>query len=180
MRDQDPGARTSASGDAKIGKWMLFFAWLAGLGLLTLLFDDQLEQQFNPNRDPQSSVSSSGTEVRLKQNRQGHYVTTGIINNEPVIFLLDTGATDVSIPYELAERLALQPGARQRVRTANGTIMVASTRIRELSIGDIQLYNIDANLNPGMRGNEILLGMSALKQLEFTQKGEWLILRQGF
>ena len=175
MHDQD----TDNHSEKKMGKWMLVFAWVAGLGLLTLIFDDQLSEQFNPNQNPQSTVSQVGTEVRLKRNRQGHYVTTGIINNEAVTFLLDTGATDVSVPYELANRLNLVPGQRQRVRTANGTVNVAQTNIRELAIGEIRLFNIEANLNPGMRGNEILLGMSALKQLEFTQKGEWLILRQG-
>jgi aspartyl protease family protein len=54
---------------------------------------------------------------------------------------------------------------------------VAQTNIQRLSIGDIQLDNVRANLNPGFKANEILLGMSALKQLEFTQKGEWLVLR---
>lgn len=175
MLDQDPVHQP----EKKLGKWMLFLAWVAGLGLLTLLFDEQLSQQINPNQNPQSTVSDFATEVRLKRNRQGHYVTTGLINNQPVIFLLDTGATDVSVPFELADRLNLIPGLRQRVRTANGNVSVAQTSIRELSIGEIRLFDIDANLNPGMRGNEILLGMSALKQLEFTQKGEWLILRQG-
>ena len=175
MHDQDPGNQP----ENKMGKWMLIFAWIAGLGLLTLAFDDQLSKQFNPNQAPESFVSQNATEVRLKRNRQGHYVTTGLINNEPVIFLLDTGATDVSIPLELANRLNLSPGMRQRVRTANGTITVAQTHISELAIGEIKLFDIDANLNPGMRGNEILLGMSALKQLEFSQKGEWLILRKG-
>ena len=175
MYDQDPGHQS----EKKMGKWMLVIAWVAGLGLLTLVFDKELTEQFNPNQNPQSTLFQDAAEVRLKRNRQGHYVTTGLINNEPVIFLLDTGATDVSIPYNLANHLRLIPGQTQRVMTANGTVNVSQTHIQELSIGDIRLFNIDANLNPGMGGREILLGMSALKQLEFTQKGEWLILRQG-
>lgn len=169
--------QSEPASSSKLGKWMLAFAWLAGLGLLTLLFDDQLAQQFNPNRDPISSVSQSGAEVKLKRNRQGHYVSGGEINGQPVIFLLDTGATDVSIPYHLADSLGLQPGRKYPVRTANGLVRVSQTTIRSLGLGDIRLSDVEANLNPGMQDNEILLGMSALKQLEFTQKGEWLILR---
>ena len=63
------------------------------------------------------------------------------------------------------------------VRTANGSLRVAQTYINELKLGDIRLTNVRANLNPGMQDNEILLGMSALKQLEFTQRGDWLILK---
>ncbi|MFT4994328.1 MAG: aspartyl protease family protein [Paraglaciecola sp.] len=162
---------------SKMGKWMLIFAWAAGLGLLTLLFDEQLAQQINPNAQPISSVRAGISEVKLQQNRYGHYVSGGSINGQPVIFLLDTGATDVSIPFHLAEQLNLQPGRRSWVQTANGRIEVAQTTIARLAIGDIELFDVKANLNPGVKQNEILLGMSALKQLEFSQKGKWLVLR---
>jgi aspartyl protease family protein len=155
----------------------LIVAWIIGLGLLTVLFDDQLAKQFNPNAEPISSSEQGVQEVRLKRNRAGHYVSGGAINGQPVVFLLDTGATHVSVPMHLAEQLNLQKGRASWVRTANGRIQVAQTNIQRLSIGDIQLNNVRANLNPGFKDNEILLGMSALKQLEFTQKGEWLILR---
>jgi aspartyl protease family protein len=45
-------------------------------------------------------------------------------------------------------------------------------------IGDIKLTNVSAHINPSMDFDEILLGMSALKQIEFTQRGDTLILRQ--
>ncbi len=76
----------------------------------------------------------------------------------------------------LAERLNLQPGAVQRVMTANGSVNVAKTRIDTLQLGDLTLRDLDANLNPGMQSDAILLGMSALKQLDFRQSGEWLYL----
>ncbi|MEP0177190.1 MAG: TIGR02281 family clan AA aspartic protease [Paraglaciecola sp.] len=162
---------------SKMGKGMLIVAWVIGLGLLTLMFDEQLAEQFNPNADPISSTLSNGVEVRLKQNRAGHYVTGGAINGQPVVFLLDTGATQVSVPMHQAQQLGLQLGRAARVQTANGSVQVAQTSINRLSIGDIQLFDVAAHLNPAVKSDEILLGMSALKQLEFTQKGEWLILK---
>ncbi|MGJ8679617.1 retropepsin-like aspartic protease family protein [Paraglaciecola sp.] len=161
----------------KLGKGMLIMAWIIGLALLTFLFDDQLAKQLNPNSDPISSVSSGIAEVKLKQNRAGHYVTGGGINGQPVVFMLDTGATQVSIPMHLAEQLNLHKGRASWVQTANGRLQVLQTRIQRLSLGDIQLTDVAAHLNPAMQDDQILLGMSALKQLEFTQKGEWLILR---
>jgi aspartyl protease family protein len=160
-----------------MGKGMLIIAWVVGLGLLTLMFDEQLAAQFNPNSDPVSHQVGGATEVRLKQNRSGHYIATGGINGQPVVFLLDTGATRVSIPMHLAESLGLQKGRGYWVQTANGRVQVAQTRIERLTLGDIELHDVAAHLNPGMQDNKILLGMSALKQLEFTQRGEWLSLR---
>ena len=91
--------------------------------------------------------------------------------------MLDTGATNVSIPSALGPSLGLTPGRQAWVQTANGRLRVAQTSIDELQIGGIVLRNVSAHLNPGMMGNEILLGMSALKQVEFAQRGEQLILR---
>ncbi len=64
----------------KMGKSMLIVAWIIGLGMLTLLFDDQLAKQFNPNTDPISSSSQGVQEVRLKQNLMGHYVSLMLIH----------------------------------------------------------------------------------------------------
>ncbi|MDP5030328.1 MAG: TIGR02281 family clan AA aspartic protease [Paraglaciecola sp.] len=162
---------------SSMGKWMMVFAWISGLALLVLVFDEQLEAQFNPNRQPISANDKGVIEVKLQQNRSGHYVTNGTVNHEPVVFLLDTGATHVSVPQHLANRLQLKAGALYPVQTANGVINVAQTSIAQLAIGDIQLFDVKASINPSDQSDEILLGMSALRQLEFTQKGQWLILR---
>lgn len=161
----------------KMGKGMLIAAWVVGLGLLTYMFDEQLAQQLNPNQDPITSNQQGIAEVKLKQNRAGHYVSGGAINGQPVVFMLDTGATQVSIPMHLAQQLGLSTGRGAWAQTANGRVQVFQTRIQRLSIGDIELVDVAAHLNPAMLDEQILLGMSALKQLEFTQKGEWLNLR---
>ncbi len=159
------------------GKWMFFAAWVAILGFLTLYFSGMLEKQYNPNQSPVSLKNGQFSEVQLLRNRMGHYVANGEINNSPVTFLLDTGATNVVIPAHLGQDLNLTAGRRSQAQTANGIVTVASTTIDELTIGDIRLTGVDASLNPGMRGNEILLGMSVLKYLELTQRGDLLIIR---
>ena len=118
-------------------------------------------------------------ELKLKQNRSGHYVVNGTINGQPVVYLLDTGATTVTIPGHLANRLNLVPGYPQTVSTANGNRTVYRTTAEILTIDKIMLYNVPANLNDGMTGDYILLGMSALKQLDFKQSDGWLYLSQS-
>jgi aspartyl protease family protein len=162
----------------KFGISMLIIAWLMIFVLLGLFFKEVLDQQTNPNTEPLSHVNQQLAEVVLLPNRQHHYVATGIVNQQTVTFLLDTGATDVVVPESLARRLGLKKGAMQFATTANGTVAVYNTIIDQLAIGDIELQQLRASINPAMEGEVILLGMSALKQVEFTQNSGTLILRQ--
>lgn len=158
---------------------MLIGGWILGLLLLAYLFNGLLEHQRNPNRSLSTVTSESGIhEVVLQRNRDGHYLANGKINNQVVEFMLDTGASDVSVPETVARRLGLQRGAPRVYSTANGTITAYQTLLPTLSLGDIVLYDVRASINPYMDDDTILLGMSFLKHLEFTQRGDTLIIRQ--
>ena len=173
-----PATKNKASPGKRIGQGMLIFSFVLGLGGLTFFFEEQIQQQANPNQNPLSMELNSGTkEVVLQQNRQGHYVASGTVNNVPVLFLLDTGATDVAIPESIALAAGLRRGNTSRASTANGAVTVYSTRIDELTLGNIVLEDVSASITTSMPGNTILLGMSALRQVEFSQRGGELTLR---
>ena len=162
-----------------IGKGMLIVSFSLGLMALTIFFDGVLQSQSNPNSEPEFNETDNGIrEVVLQRNRQGHYVANGTINGVPVTFLLDTGATDVAIPAAIARKAGLKQGYINQAATANGIIQVYSTTLDELQLGNIRLHDIKASITPSMGGETILLGMSALKQVEFTQRGSNLTLRQ--
>ena len=162
----------------KIGKSFTWIAWALALALLSYGFNDFLSHKENPNQQVNSHVNSRSISVVLKQNPYGHYVTSGEINNIGVVFLLDTGATQVSIPEHIANHLGLRKQGSYLVETANGTVKVYKTELSELRIGEIILYNVAANINPAFESDEILLGMSALRQIEFRQQGKNLTLIQ--
>ncbi len=163
-----------------MGRWMIFAAWALLLGLLAMFFSNLLEQQYNPNRDLVNTSTEAGPkEIVLLRNRAGHYVAPGSINGTPVIFLLDTGATNVAVSASLAERLALKRGAKSISLTANGRVKTWLTRLDQVQLGSIIRQDVRATIMPGMGGDEVLLGMSFLKHLELVQKGKTLILRQG-
>jgi len=160
-------------------KVMSILAWILGLLLLTYFFGVWEEKQVNPNKDPETLSTNIKNQVTLQQNRIGHYLVDGKINHTPATFLLDTGATDVVIPAQLASHYDLTGNGFKQSVTANGIVTVAQTTIEVISIGDINLYNVAASINPGMqKGQEILLGMSALKYLELTQVNQTLTLIQ--
>ena len=152
--------------------------WIALMIMLFFLFNNVLEKDYNPNQEINTAINGQQREVILKRNRYGHYVTHGKINNQEVTFLLDTGASDISIPDKIAKKLKLPYGQQRRYQTANGVITGYLTRLKEVSIGEIQLRDIRASINPRMNNDEILLGMTFLKNIEFTQRGDTLILRQ--
>ncbi|MGH8420563.1 MAG: retropepsin-like aspartic protease family protein [Pseudomonas sp.] len=157
---------------------MLIIAWAAALFLATRFFGEWEQRQENPNSNVTSEHGDGYVEVRLASNRQGHFVMTGQINARPVQFMLDTGATNVAIPEEVADTLRLERGDRVQVSTANGRTEAFRTTLQRLQIGDIVLNNVRALVVPGLDGDQVLLGMSAIKQLEFTQRGGTLLLRQ--
>lgn len=166
----DPGKR--------LGRWFNWFAWIALLAVLYWWFGDLLDKQQNPNQQVQSFQQGGQTVVELQQNRQGHYVADGRINGQRVTFLLDTGATQVAIPGRMSQQLGLQRGAEHRVRTASGIATAYATRIEALELGDIRLHDVSATIVPDYDSEHILLGMSALRSLEFTQQNRVLTIRQ--
>ncbi len=163
----------------KLGVGMVVAMWVIVLALLTAYFTHWEKQQYNPNQTLYSDASNDHVrEVVLKRNRYGHYVATGAINSMPVVFMLDTGATDISVPQAEAERLDLEPGPEVYYQTANGEAKAYITRLDSVSLGDISLQGVRAHINPNFHSDEILLGMTFLKHLEFSQKGDILTLRQ--
>ena len=143
------------------------------------LFKPMLDRHINPNTRIEGAVLSDGTrEVVLLRNRAGHYVANGRINGRTVTFLLDTGATVVSVPGELARQLDLPLGPPGRATTASGVVTTYATRLDRVELGPIVGEDVPAHINPHMPGRDVLLGMSFLRNLEFTQRGNTLTLRQ--
>ena len=170
MSQQTPGKRT--------GRVLMVLAWCAALFLATRFFGQWEERQQNPNVVVSSELGDGFVEVKLIGNGQGHFVASGHINGQPVNFMLDTGATDVAIPAQLAQRLKLEQGFGVTLSTANGRTEGYRTRVDRLQLGDIVLRDVRAIVVPGLDGDQVLLGMSALNKLEFTQRGGTMLLRQ--
>lgn len=154
---------------------MLVIAWLLIFGLAYWLFDAWEQRQANPN--PQQTLQGQSGEVALERNRAGQYVADGKINGVKVIFLLDTGATEVALSTRLAKRLDLSLGGVVTVQTANGPAPAYQTRLDRVSLGPIEMRNVAALATDGVQDEKVLLGMSFLKRVEFTQREGRLVLR---
>ncbi len=158
---------------------MNVIAWLILIGMLLIYFSYEEDKRANPNQNPEGYLENGRNTLVLKENRNHHFVVTGKVNGHKVTLLLDTGATRVTVPADMAKKLGLIRGERGAVTTANGEAINYDTQIATLQLGNIILYDVEAGISPGMNGmGEVLLGMSALSQLEFTQRDGKLILTQ--
>ena len=147
------------------------------IALLTALFSGLLSHRNNPNKNPQTALTDSGhVQILLQRNAEGHYVANGFVNGTEVVFLLDTGATTIAVPIEMATQLSLKPGQQITTVTANGMTNAYLTNIKSVKLGEIIEYDVPAALVPNLPGGQILLGMSFLKRLDFSQRGDTLIL----
>jgi aspartyl protease family protein len=162
--------------ERRSGIIMLIIAWLLIIGLVYWYFNGWEQRQFNPN--PQALLQRQSGELELKRNRAGHYVADGEINGAKVTFLVDTGATQVALPLQLARQLGLKFGAAIMLDTANGNAIGYLTRLSDVRVGPIELHDVSAVASDGIDQQTVLLGMSFLRRLEFTQRDGHLILKQ--
>ena len=173
-----PGDKNNQDFISRAGTIMTILAWLIFLGLLFGVFDYLVSQRNNPNQNIATTINGAQKEVTLLRNRYGHYVTDGRINGYDVVFLLDTGATEVAIPESVANSIGLSKGHAFYVKTANGNTRAYRTHLNSVAIGDIYRYDLNATILSNMDGEEVLLGMNFLKHFELVQKGKSLTIRQ--
>ena len=153
---------------------MQVIGWLIALAIGTWAFYSYTDGQFNPNRVPQITGTC---EVVLKRNRAGYFTAGGTINGHPVQFLLDTGATQIAIPTQLARRLELKLGVPVQLETAAGPARGHTTRLASVRLASLELKDAGAIVAEGLHQDMVLLGMNFLRRLEIVQRGDEMILR---
>ena len=125
-------------------------------------------------------ADGSGTIVMTADN-QGHFYATGSVNGAAVRFLVDTGATMVSLGANDARRIGLDfnRGQKGMTQTANGQTMVSKVKLDTVRIGDVTLHNVDALIHQ-TEMPMALLGMSFLNRMEMQRDGSTMTLRKRF
>ena len=130
-----------------------------------------------------SSGSSGGAAaVTLTADSRGQFVTQGSVNGASMRFMVDTGATFVSLSSGDAARAGIdylgkgQPGASS---TANGIIKVWKVPGNTVRLGDITLHEVEVTVNE-TNMPYVLLGMSFLNRLEMKRAGDTMTLKKRY
>lgn len=112
-----------------------------------------------------------GNSVVLTADVRGHFITRGSINGFPTRFMVDTGASFVSMDVGEARRIGIdyKRGERGVMNTANGQMVAYKVRLDNVKVGDISLNFIDATVSEASMGGMTLLGMSFLNRVEMNR-----------
>lgn len=132
---------------------------------------------------PAGEGSATASKVVLSADARGHFVVNGMINGAASVrFLVDTGATVVSIGTEDARRAGINylAGQRSYSQTASGLAPIYRVKLDTLKIGDITLYNVDAAVHASGQLPIGLLGMSFLNRMEMRRDGAMLTLTRRY
>lgn len=113
----------------------------------------------------------------MERNGSNSYTAEGYINGNRVTLLADTGATHVVVPELLATKLGLNKGAEIMFGTAGGKVMHHKTTLDTLTLGRIQISKVAAVINPAMKENFVLLGMSALSLMNVALDKDQMVLK---
>jgi aspartyl protease family protein len=127
------------------------------------------------------SGGDGGGKIVLTADGQGHFFTTGTVNGTSVRFLVDTGATMISLGSADARRIGIDASRGQRgmSNTANGQAPVTKIRLDTVRVGDVTLYGVDALVHESDMPIA-LLGMSFLNRMEMQHDGSTMTLKKRF
>jgi aspartyl protease family protein len=139
---------------------------------------DGKRQTLEMGQDYQTPDRTSGKQtVVLPMDSSGHFMTDALVNGAHIRFLVDTGATVVSIPASEAARLGIDytKGTLGYAITADGRRVPSWHVILDsVQVGDVTLLNVEGSVHQG--AGIPLLGMSFINRTEMRREGESLTL----
>ncbi len=124
-----------------------------------------------------AAAANTGRKIVLSSGHGGHFTTVGNINGHSTQFLVDTGATAISISQSEAERMGLRyrEGRRTMTQTANGIIPAYALMLDTVRIGDVEVRGIEAIVVPSQMSH-VLLGNSFLTRFQMKRDNDVLTL----
>ena len=144
--------------------------WLAALGVLYIAMEHYLQ--------PNAAVVTASGSLQIERHRDGHFYVDGSINGQPVRFMVDTGATYITITDTLAHSAGLQGGEVVQFRTANGTRTGRLVRAQSIAVGPLRVNNLTIGIGyTGSDAQAALLGQNFLRQFDVSMRGNVLELQ---
>jgi aspartyl protease family protein len=122
-----------------------------------------------------------GSQIVLTASSGGHFFTSGSINGKAVRFLVDTGATYVSMGAAQAQELGVDfsKGQPEISNTANGQIVVYKVKLASVRVGDVQLYDVDGLVSQ-LPMPAVLLGNSFLARFQMKRDNDTMTLTKRY
>ncbi|MGA0371420.1 MAG: retropepsin-like aspartic protease family protein [Paracoccaceae bacterium] len=155
------------------GVWLLIF-----MGLVAIVASWQDIRQSGQTMSFQQSEDSA---IIIPKEIDGHFHLTVTINDRPIEFLVDTGASDIVLTREDAARVGFDPNRLDywgMANTANGTVRLATIRLETVRLGEFIDKNIRASVNKAPM-EKSLLGMRYLSKFRAIEiSNDQMILKR--
>jgi aspartyl protease family protein len=126
-----------------------------------------------------STRGESSSQIVLTAGPGGHFITNGTINGRTVQFLVDTGATAISIGQSEADRIGLdyRNGTRVMTSTANGNAPGYLVTLTTVRVGEVSVHNVQAVIVPAAM-DQVLLGNTFLTRFQMRRDNDTLRLEK--
>jgi len=124
-------------------------------------------------------AADSGRFISIPMGSGGHFFIDGLINGGSAKFLVDTGASTITMGRADADRLGIdykQHGTPITMGTANGVTQGQRVNLKTLRIGEVQVHDIDAVVGPNMPF--ILLGNNFLSRFKMQRNSDMMLLEK--
>jgi len=144
---------------------------------------DGEQQKLGMNQSIQSNFKAvSRKKSRIYPDSLGMYFVDGRINGHATPFLVDTGATYVTMSSRHAKKIGIDylKGTRSYSHTATETVPVWQVKLKSITVGSIRLTNIEASIIEGPRPSNVLLGNSFLSRTQLKRKGRVMELLKKY
>ena len=167
-----PPAAATRSGPAPASKrttYILLASWLA-VSLVIYLVTEVYRQP------AEGKVLAQGV-LEIPRDRDGHFRVAGAVNGVPVQFMVDTGASIISISNPLAERAQLPEGVPIQFQTANGVREGTMHRAERIDVGPLTVHNLRVGTGyTGESDKDALLGQNFLRYFDVSMAGNTMVL----
>jgi len=155
------------------GVWLLIF-----MGLVAIVASWQDIRQSGQTTSFQQSQDGA---IFIPKEIDGHFHLTLTINDRPIDFLVDTGASDIVLTRKDAARVGFDPNRLDywgMANTANGTVRLATIRLETVRLGEFIDKNIRASVNKAPM-EKSLLGMRYLSKFSAIEiSNDQMILKR--
>jgi aspartyl protease family protein len=162
-------------------KYAFYWLLIICVGIFLYSFKDgyeNIKERFMTALIPSRAVDTGG-EITIKKSVNGHFLVDAFVNDKPVKFLIDTGASSVVLSLEDAKKVGVDIenlSFNRIVQTASGQGKVANTQVN-IKIGDFVVEDLPVLVNSAPE-NVSLLGMSLINRFKsFEVNGDTLIFR---
>ena len=149
---------------------LIFVFWLGVIGLLYAGMTHYLK--------PRPVQISANGDLVIPRARDGHFYAAGLVNGRPVNFMVDTGASLVTVSEQFAQSAGLAGGTPTSFRTANGDLPGRIVSGVPVALGPLGVSSVRIGVGlVGANAGDALLGQSFLSRFDLLMSGEQMVLR---